>query len=47
MSEKVLWKYMLYCLNNENCCLNNTNKQYINYYLLFFETKYKFYSSII
>ena len=20
MSEKVLWKYMLYCLNNENYC---------------------------
>ena len=25
--KKILWKYMLYCLNNENCCLNNTTKQ--------------------
>ena len=25
--KNVLWKYMLYCLNNENYCLHNTNKQ--------------------
>ena len=27
MSEKVLWKYALCCLNNENCCSNNDTKQ--------------------
>ena len=26
MGEKVLWKYVLCCLNNENCYLNNTTK---------------------
>ena len=26
VDEKVLWKYMLCCLNNKNCCLNNTTK---------------------
>ena len=24
--EKVLWKYVLYCLNNKNCCSNNVIK---------------------
>ena len=27
MGSKVLWKYVLCCLNNKNCCLNNTNKE--------------------
>jgi len=27
VGEKVLWKYVLCYLNNENCCLNNTIKQ--------------------
>ena len=27
MSEKVLCKYVLYCLNNENCCSNNVTNQ--------------------
>ena len=26
MSEKVLWKYVLYCLNNKNYCLNTSTK---------------------
>ena len=26
VDEKVLWKYMLYCLNNENCYLNTPTK---------------------
>ena len=31
-----MWKYVLCCLNNENCCLNNTTKQilkFLNNYL--------------
>ena len=27
VGKKGLWKYVLCYLNNENCCLNNTNKQ--------------------
>ena len=30
VGKKVLWKYMLCCLNNKNCCLNNTTKQALN-----------------
>ena len=26
VDEKVLWKYMLCCLNNKNCCLNTPTK---------------------
>ena len=35
ISEKLLWKYVLYCLNNKNCCLNNTTK-HIHIFSLFF-----------
>ena len=32
VGEKVLWKYVLYYLNNKNCCLNNTTKQTLNFH---------------
>ena len=35
VDEKVLWKYVLCCLNNENCCLNLTTKQALKFSLLF------------
>ena len=31
VGEKVLKKYALCCLNNENCCLNNYTKQALNH----------------
>ena len=29
--EKMLWKYVLYCLNNKNCCSNNVIKHTLNF----------------
>ena len=30
VGKKMLWKYVLHCLNNENSCLSNTTKQALN-----------------